>query len=189
MPVAAIVYGTASGQLRRSVVADTEADARRGAASGIGESIIIIPADQVMANGVPDQETACALITAQTGKDAHPVRVGQLDKTGAPIGTLLADPLLDTLPNGQTIVPIVPKRYVTFNPPNTFPIDMATGKPSSLTPLPTNVVVGVVMADPRFDPVPVTAVQHATADVGWTRAAGVLTKPVAVVAAPSGPVA
>lgn len=101
MTVAAIVYGEATGIVRRLVTASTV----RGLAGhyGPGESIIILNADEVLANGLPDAAAMTAMVEAKRGKPAEPARCIVIDDANAEIETVIpADPTMDAL-DGKTL--------------------------------------------------------------------------------------
>jgi hypothetical protein len=101
MRAAAIIYGEASGIVRRLVVADSVQEL--AGHYGPGEAIIILSPDEVLANGLPDAVAMAALVADKRGKPADQGRVVVFDDATGDIETVLAaDPIIDALP-GKTL--------------------------------------------------------------------------------------
>lgn len=101
MTVAAIVYGEATGIVRRLIVADSVK--KLAGHYGSGESIIIVPSEQVVANGLPDDAAMAAMVEEKRGKPAEPARCIVIDDEAAEIETVIpADPVIDAI-EGKTL--------------------------------------------------------------------------------------
>lgn len=88
-----VVYGTQSGQLRRIIAPDNDDDLKRVTYTGPGESMII----------VSKGEDVIAAIAKAAGKTPTQPLAAVIDKTGKVISVIVADPLLDKVPDGELV--------------------------------------------------------------------------------------
>jgi hypothetical protein len=113
LPAAAIIYGEASGIVRRLVVMDQPRDPSGRWTSitpyilrnhvGAGEAVLEIPPEEVLANGLPDAVAMDARVAEKRGKPADEGRCLVIDdKSGDVVDVVLADPAIDRIP-GKTL--------------------------------------------------------------------------------------
>ena len=101
MRAAAIVYSEATGIPRKIRLASRMEEL--AGAYRPGEGIIILPPEQIMQDGLPDDDAVQALIEAKRGKPSEPYRCIVIDDANAEIvGILPADPTLDAI-DGKTL--------------------------------------------------------------------------------------
>lgn len=97
MQVAAIIYGEASGIVRRVVVAEDLKRLEAPTVLGRGENLIILNPDEVIKDGYPDLVRAYALVEAKTGKPSESARCIIVNDKGEIEQAIMADPALDTV--------------------------------------------------------------------------------------------
>ncbi len=95
-----IVYGAASGIVRRIIVPTSEAELDDQSHVGDGEAIIKVSAPGIMRrDGYPDLTAAHAHVMAVIGKQPLNARCAVVDAKGNVVGTVMADPEFDTIPD------------------------------------------------------------------------------------------
>lgn len=104
MRVAAIIYGEASGIVRRIVVSDSLAELAAPTVLGNGEAAIILDPGEVLTKGSPDLAACYALVEAQRGKPSESDRCIVVNDKGDIEAVILADPAIDAVKATETLV-------------------------------------------------------------------------------------
>jgi hypothetical protein len=94
-----VVYATGSGILRRWIVPDRDADLIARHSVGAGESMILLDRANVPGDPVQAQAFIEAAIGRVTGKAVPSPRCAIVDAGGTVVGTVMADPAIDHIPN------------------------------------------------------------------------------------------
>lgn len=104
MQVAAIIYGDASGIVRRIIVSDSLQELAAPSTPDKGEAAIILSPDEVLKQGLPDLAACYALVEAKRGKPSESDRCIVVNDKGEIETVILADPAIDTVEATKALV-------------------------------------------------------------------------------------
>lgn len=94
---AGIVYGTASGIVRRIIVPDFDKQLERGDWIAPGESLLVVDMEAVGRAGVPSIHVATQAVEKHRGVPSLSARCAVVDERGDVTAVIMADPDIDSV--------------------------------------------------------------------------------------------